>query len=72
MSQELEQNSVPEPVLKGRFAIYETPDGGFHLAYRPDESEEDQHVEIPGLYVKLMRRKTGGTKNMLARFGLVG
>lgn len=59
------------PVLAGRFAIFTTPDGGYHLAYRPDESEEDEHVQIPGFYVKLMRKRAG-SKGLLGMIGMGG
>jgi hypothetical protein len=56
----------PEPILKGRFAIYETPDGGLHLAYRADGEEEDRHVPIPPLALKVMSARVG--KGNLLRF----
>lgn len=64
---EVVESDAPEPILKGQFAIYETPDGGFHLSYRPDQADEDQHVQIPGMYVKLLRKQAAG-KAGLARF----
>lgn len=77
MSKDVEKVTEPAPFLKGKFAIYETKDGGYHLVYRPDNVEEDQHVEIPGMYVKLMNSKMGnmglgkaGLKKMMR--GLVG
>jgi hypothetical protein len=57
MSAAVEPN--PEPMLKGRFAIYETPDGGLHLAYRADGEDEDRHVPIPALALKVMSAKVG-------------
>lgn len=44
--------SLPEPFLKGRFNLYETPDGGYHLSYLPDGETETRHMEIPGKAVK--------------------
>lgn len=57
MSAAVEPN--PEPILKGRFAIYATPDGGLHLAYRADGDDEDRHVPIPALALKVMQHKVG-------------
>lgn len=46
--------TTPEPKMKGRFTLYETPDGGLHVAYQPDGDDETGHIEIPGPLVKLM------------------
>lgn len=62
----------PEAVLKGRFAIFETPDGGYHLAYRAEGTETDQHVQVPGFYVKMAMKQAGGKgglAKMLKMFG---
>lgn len=56
----------PEALMKGRFSLFETPDGGYHLSYRPDGEDTDQHVEIPGVYVKLMRRHSGSRNPLSA------
>lgn len=48
------------PLIKGRFSIFEAPDGGYHLTYLPDGTEEEQHVTIPGMYVRLARAQMGG------------
>lgn len=47
---------MPDPLMKGRFTLYETPNGGYHIAYLPDgEGEETRHLEIPGTIVHLAR-----------------
>lgn len=46
---------APVPFMRGVFALYDTPDGGIHLAFRPDDASEDQHQQIPAHIVNLAR-----------------
>lgn len=55
----------PVPLLKGKFAVYETPAGGVHLVVRSDEDTEDRHVEVPPYLVKLAK----GGKSPFSMFG---
>lgn len=55
--------SVSEPILKGRFNLYETPDGGFHIAYLPDEDTEIRHLEIPAMVIRMARASAEGKLN---------
>lgn len=56
-----DQAATPTPFLAGRFALFDTPDGGIHLAYRPDGEPEDHHEQLPADLVGLMRTlKEGG------------
>lgn len=57
---------MTEPVLKGRFTLYETPDGGYHVAYLPDDSTETRHLEIPGALVNLAKMGAEGKLSPLA------
>lgn len=43
-------------ILTGTFSLYETPDGGYHIAYRPKDDDADQHMEFPGHMVKMAKR----------------
>lgn len=43
----------PQALARGRFALYETPDGGMHISVRLDQEDEDRHVNIPRRMVKL-------------------
>lgn len=52
--------------MKGRFTLYETPDGGFHVAYLPDDTEETRHLAIPGGIVKLARMGAEGKLSPVA------
>lgn len=61
----------PEPVMKGVFSLYETPDGGYHIAYtneRGENPEETHHHQIPGMVVKLAKQASEGG----GPFGLMG
>jgi len=60
--------AAPVPYLKGRFALFRTPDGGIHIAYQPDppedadpnEVQETQHMEVPGMVVTMAEQMQGG------------
>lgn len=67
MGKEINGDVVPktEPILKGKFALYITPDGGYHLAFRPDGEDEDKHMHVPGAAIKLAE-KMSGMKNPFA------
>ena len=43
------------PFLSGRFALFDTPDGGIHLAYLPDGADQDEHVQLPAVLVTIAR-----------------
>lgn len=59
---------MQDPVMKGRFTLYETPDGGYHIAYLPDgEGEETRHMEVPGAIVNLARM---GAEGKLSPFAM--
>jgi hypothetical protein len=47
----------PEPRFQGRFSVYDTPNGGIHIAWLPDdiEAEETQHIELPGPIVQVIK-----------------
>lgn len=51
------------PFIRGRFAGYQTPDGGLHFAVRLDGEDADRHFPVPPM---LMRMLPGGRKNLEA------
>jgi hypothetical protein len=63
MTQEAE---IAEPIMKGRFNLFRTPDGGFHVAYQKDEEyrQEDEddilHIEIPGMVIQAAEMASQG------------
>lgn len=58
----------PTPFMKGTFSVYNTPDGGYHIAYKLEGEDETQHAEIPGAALK-MAATLSGTKNPFALIG---
>lgn len=61
--------ALPVPIMKGKFAIFETPDGGLHIAYRLDETDEDRHVALPAAMVKMANMAANGSGPMAAMIG---
>lgn len=62
----------PAPVMRGDYSIYETPGGGYHLAYTTDDSQETQHFDVPGQYIKMfgsMGNLRGFMGRVLGKFG---
>ena len=53
-------NDVVTPRIRGKFALFDTADGGLHIAYRPEGDEEDQHFEIPGHVLKVAKMLSEG------------
>lgn len=56
------KNSVDKPTMigKGRYAIFETPEGNGVISYRPDGENQDQHQVIPsGIWQFLMKAMRG-------------
>ena len=49
-----------DALIKGRFSIYETGDGGIHLAFRLDGDSEDRHAELNRAMVRMMRLAANG------------
>jgi len=50
----------PRLLAKGRFALYESADGGAVLSYRPDGDKEDQHQVIPAAIWRIFQAAMRG------------
>ncbi len=50
-----QEAQVLAPRVKGKFALFDTPDGGIHVAYRPDGADADEHIEVPGHVMKIAK-----------------
>lgn len=50
----------PELLMRGTFSLYRTPEGGLHIAFRPVNGEEDQHLPIPPALVKMAMAAQSG------------
>lgn len=51
-----ENLTEPVKITAGRFALYQTPNGGMHLTLHVDGEPEPRHAEIPAMMVKLAMR----------------
>src|SRR5208283_227243 len=64
----------PAILMEGRFRLYETPQGGYKLVYRPDGEDQDRpHIDVPAMMVKAakaMGDKGPGKMGMM--FGMKG
>lgn len=60
---------LPEARIKGRFNLYDTPDGGLHISYQEDGSEEIQHIDVPGQIIGMAKMLENGTMSPLQIFG---
>ncbi|TNC19061.1 hypothetical protein [Amycolatopsis alkalitolerans] len=62
---------APVPLTRGRFALFEAPDGGFVCAVRVDGEDDDRRFHIPGKLVK-MASMMGGKSPFGALGKLIG
>jgi hypothetical protein len=55
-------------LMNGKFSLYETPEGGLHVAYVPDGDQDDEpkHLEIPAMVVKMAKASAEGKLSPLA------
>lgn len=51
---------APELLVRGTVALYGTPAGGIVVAFRQEGQDQDQHMEIPARYLKMMSAAFGG------------
>lgn len=54
---------TPEPILKGRFNLYETADGAFVIVYIADGETETRRLDIPAMVVRMARLSAEGKLN---------
>jgi hypothetical protein len=54
---------LPEPLMNGRFTLYATPNGGYHIAWRPDGTDETQHIEVPQFIANMAKNAAEGKLN---------
>jgi hypothetical protein len=73
-------DDAPVPRMKGRFNLYDTPDGGIHISYQEDpkviDAEWDeyveypvQHIDIPGQAIAMMKMLENGSMSPLQALG---
>lgn len=54
---------TPDPILKGRFNLYETPDGAFVIVYIADGETDTRRLDIPAMVVRMARLSAEGKLN---------
>lgn len=66
-SQQSEQPVVVNMITSGKFALFATPSGGVHLTLKIEGEEEERHVEVPKMMLKMMKAKASmfGAENGL-------
>jgi hypothetical protein len=60
--------AVPVPRQKGRYNLFDTPDGGIHIAYTVEGSEEVQHIEVPGKLLQMAKMMENGDMSPMKAF----
>jgi hypothetical protein len=55
----------PEILHKGKYTLYKKPDGGLHLAYQREDSENTDHIELPAAMIRLFDRAQNEQMNPL-------
>jgi hypothetical protein len=54
------EEAAPIPRQKGKYSLFDTPDGGLHIAYTVEGSEETQHIEVPGRIINMAKMLENG------------
>jgi len=69
-------STVIVPRVRGKFALFDTDDGGLHIAYRPEGQDTDEHFHVPGHVLKMAKMFSEGDmspmemmKNMMGMRG---
>jgi hypothetical protein len=52
--------AIPTVLHEGRYRLYQKPDGGLHLAYQRNDSDQEDHLELPGMMVALLNKAQEG------------
>jgi hypothetical protein len=69
MEVEDKMEDAPTPRIKGRFNLYDTPDGGLHISYQEDDSEEIKHIDVPAQIMTMAKMLENGSMNPLQALG---
>lgn len=52
--------NVPQVVHEGKYRLYQKPDGGYHLVYKRDDKDTEDHMDLPGGMVALSQKMSEG------------
>jgi|HubBroStandDraft_2_1064218.scaffolds.fasta_scaffold11571_7 hypothetical protein len=61
-------DTTPVPRQKGRYSLFDTPDGGLHVAYTAEGTDETQHIEIPGRLLQMAKMLEDGKMSPMKAF----
>jgi hypothetical protein len=50
-----------EAKMTGRYALYDTPDGGIHIAYEIEGTGDTKHIEVPGSVLRMVQMLENGS-----------
>lgn len=62
----------PKLISRGRYSLYQAPDGGLHLAYRPEDADEDAHLVVPPWVIRAAEAAAGGQGPLGRMRALIG
>lgn len=71
VTQDIAEGKEFDPVvlMEGRFRLYETSEGGYHLVYRVDDTDEDKHIKMPAGMVKAAKAMSEGKGRLSSVIG---
>jgi len=58
----------PVPRQAGRYNLFDTPDGGLHIAYTIDGSETTEHIDVPGKILAMAKMMESGSMSPMKAF----
>lgn len=72
------ETTDPVAIMKGRFNLFQTPDGGFHISYQKDEEyrvegePEIMHIDVPGFVINgaKMFAESGASLSDVMKMGM--
>jgi hypothetical protein len=56
----------PTPLMNGKFSLYDTPDGGYVIAYQPEGDQETRRIEVPAIVVRMAKMASEGKLSPVA------
>jgi hypothetical protein len=62
------ESLAPVPRQKGRYNMFDTPDGGLHIAYTVDGEDVTQHIEVPGRILQMAKMLEDGKMSPMKAF----
>jgi hypothetical protein len=64
----MSETTPPVPRQVGRYSLFDTPDGGLHIAYTVEGEETTQHIEVPGKIIKMAQMMESGSMSPMKAF----